>query len=215
MDGSYSRSVFINCPFDSHYRNLFEAIVFAVFDCGFEPRCALDLGDGGQVRIEKIFGLIAECQFGIHDISKTELDEISGLPRFNMPLELGIFLGAKQFGSKEQKSKVCLILDRERYRYQQFISDISGQDPQAHGDDPRAAISLVRNWLRHSTPEVSMPGGEAMADRYQVFRTELPDLCQVNRLVESQLTSLDYAWLISSWQKADEIRRELHSPAVP
>ena len=32
----------------------------------------------------------------------------------------------------------CLIVDRERYRYQQFISDISGQDVEAHdGQEPR------------------------------------------------------------------------------
>ena len=214
--GSFNpKSVFINCPFDSQYKTLFEAIVFAVFDCGLEPRCALDLADGGQVRIDKIFNLIADCQFGIHDISKTELDEVNGLPRFNMPLELGIFLGAKRFGAEAQQKKLCLILDRERYRYQKFISDISGQDIQAHGDDPRTAISLVRNWLRHLTPDVSMPGGEAMADRYQLFRAELPNLCQESKLVESQLTSLDYAWLISSWQRAEEVRREVQSPIAP
>ena len=48
-----------------------------------------------------------------------------------MPLELGIFLGAKRFGRAEQKGKVCLILDTERYRYQQFMSDIAGQDISA------------------------------------------------------------------------------------
>ena len=49
--------------------------------------------------------MIADCRYGIHDISRTELDRDSGLPRFNMPLELGIFLGAKRFGAEEQKRK--------------------------------------------------------------------------------------------------------------
>lgn len=61
-----------------------------------------------------------------------------------MPLELGIFLGAKQFGSSKQKRKKALILDREKYRYQGFCSDIGGQDVRAHGDDPEEAIRLVR-----------------------------------------------------------------------
>lgn len=38
----YNDNVFINCPFDSAYKPLFDAIVFAVHDCGFVARCALE-----------------------------------------------------------------------------------------------------------------------------------------------------------------------------
>jgi hypothetical protein len=38
MDRSYENSVFINCPFDRAYRPLFEAVVFAAYDCGFYSR---------------------------------------------------------------------------------------------------------------------------------------------------------------------------------
>ena len=37
----FEASVFVNCPFDDAYKPMFEAIVFAVFDCGYRPRCAL------------------------------------------------------------------------------------------------------------------------------------------------------------------------------
>ena len=111
-------------------------MVFAVHDCGFIARCALEEEDASQVRIDKIYSIIADCRYGIHDISRIELDDASGFPRFNMPLELGIFLGAKKFGVEEQKKKKCLVLDREPYRYQQFISDIAGQDIQAHNNTP-------------------------------------------------------------------------------
>jgi hypothetical protein len=90
---AYEYSVFINCPFDGQYRSLFEAIVFTVQDCGCIARCALEVSDASQVRIEKIFKMISQCKFGIHDISLTELDPSHHLPRFNMPLELGMFLG--------------------------------------------------------------------------------------------------------------------------
>ncbi len=83
---SYHESVFINCPFDGGYKRLFEATVFTVFYSGYIPRCALEIYNSGQVRTEKIFKLIENCQFGIHDISRTELDVESKLPRFNMPL---------------------------------------------------------------------------------------------------------------------------------
>jgi len=191
--------VFINCPFDVHYKDLFEAIIFVVLDCGFTPRCALEIDDGSQIRIEKIFNIISECRFGIHDISKTELEATNNLPRFNMPLELGMFLGAKRYGAGEQTKKVCLILDREKYRYQKFISDIAGQDIRCHEDDPSTAITVVRNWLRNASPLVTMTGGEEIASRYGAFRKELPSLCMNLRLSANELTFIDYIWLVKGW----------------
>ena len=90
----YQNSVFINCPFDGEYLPVFRAIVFTVSVCGLVPRCTLEHDDASQVRLEKIYRLIGSSAFGIHDISRTELDEENQLPRFNMPLELGFFLGA-------------------------------------------------------------------------------------------------------------------------
>lgn len=90
----YAANVFINCPFDAAYKSLFEAITFAILACGNRPRCTLEIDDGSEVRIDKVFRIIAECQYGVHDISRTEVTAASGLPRFNMPLELGIFLAA-------------------------------------------------------------------------------------------------------------------------
>ena len=57
----YNDNVFINCPFDSAYKPLFDAIVFAVHDCGFVARCALEEGDASQVRIDKIYNIIENC----------------------------------------------------------------------------------------------------------------------------------------------------------
>ncbi len=98
-------AVFLNVPFDTAYRPLFEAMVFAVLDCGFQPRCALETTDAGQVRVQKIAAIIRECALGIHDISRTGLDKESRLPRFNVPFELGLFLGAKWFGNQIQRRK--------------------------------------------------------------------------------------------------------------
>jgi len=167
---SYERQVFINCPFDAGFQPIREAMTFTVFDCGFRPRTAMEVDDGSQVRIDKIFDIIRDCKFGIHDISRTETDSQTGLPRFNMPLELGIFLGAKRYGQDRQKKKMCLILDREQHRYQAFISDIAGQDLRSHQGQPQQAIGIVRDWLRSVRPQVSIPGGEAVAKRYESFR---------------------------------------------
>lgn len=130
-----SRAVFINVPFDRRYRKRFDALVFGVHHCGLIARCAREVDDGAQVRVDKLYTLVRDCRFGIHDLSRTTLDGRYRLPRFNMPLELGIFLGARRYGGRSQSRKVCLILDRDPYRYQVFCSDIAGQDIRAHHND--------------------------------------------------------------------------------
>ena len=108
---NYSDQVFINCPFDKSYLNMFRACVFAVLDAGFIPRCSLEVGNGTQFRLNAIVGLINECQYGVHDLSIVQLDSASKLPRFNMPFEFGLFYSAKHFGISKQKRKQCLIFE--------------------------------------------------------------------------------------------------------
>jgi hypothetical protein len=199
----YDTDVFVNCPIDTGYRPLFEAIVFTIHDCGFAARSALEVTDTSQVRIEKISRIVAECRFGVHDISRTEPDRLTALQRFNMPLELGLFLGAKRFGTGKQKLKNCLVLDIDRYRYQQFISDISGQDIAAHAGVTSTAIRVVRDWLSDARMSARrIPGGAAMLRRYEHFRGELPDLAANQGLVAEELTFSEYRLLTEEWLTA-------------
>lgn len=208
----YDLSVFVNCPFDDDYKPIFEALVFAVHDCGFVARCALEVTDTAQVRIDRLFDLIEACRYGLHDISRTELDDKNHLPRFNMPLELGMFLGARRFGAEHQRHKACLVLDHESYRYQKFCSDIAGQDVKAYGVDrhgdtilaenwPLEAIRIVRNWLRsvETTPDVRIPSGGKIADRYVAFLDDLPAYCEAANLDLDDLTYSDYTALVVEW----------------
>ena len=197
----YNDNVFINCPFDPAYKPLFDAMVFAVHDCGFIPRCALEEDDASQVRIDKIYNIISDCRYGIHDISRIELDEPSGFPRFNMPLELGVFLGAKKFGSEAQKGKKCLILDKEPYRYQQFISDIAGQDIQAHNNTLEEIVKVVRNWLRTASRHRTIPSGDIIWERYQNFIQDLPKTAETHRLTVEEMIFNDYTLVIEEWLK--------------
>ena len=198
---SYSRSVFINCPFDEDYRQTFNAIIFTILNCGYSPRCAMEIEDAGETRISKIFNIISECKFGIHDISRTELDQANQLPRFNMPLELGMYFGAKRYGDKKQKQKTCLILDREQYRYQIFISDISGQDIHCHNNDPVEVIPIVRGWLRNQSGRTTIIGGVEIQNRYELFIDNLPDLCAALQLTVDELIFNDYTTIIEAWLK--------------
>lgn len=200
---SHDRDVFINCPFDRKYRPLMRALLFAVHDCGFRVRSALEVEDSGEVRVQKILRIIGESPFGIHDISRVQPELSSNLPRFNMPLELGLFLGAKAFGSPDQQTKRCIILDEEPYRYQKYCSDIAGQDIRAHGAKPNIAIEIVRNWL--STTEAArgivIPSGTVIAKRHRMFRVALPTWCEKLQLNPRRLTFGDDVTLIVAWLK--------------
>ncbi|MDQ2860906.1 MAG: hypothetical protein M3T55_09310 [Pseudomonadota bacterium] len=200
------RAVFINCPFSEDYQAHFRAIVFTVLRSGFTPRCAREADDAGEVRYDKICRIVAECGYGIHDISKTEPDSHSGLPRFNMPLELGLFLGAKRFGSRKQKSKKALILDTEAYRYRRFISDIAGQDVHAHGGDMDRLIETIATWLRDQVRDPDVPGGRAIAGEYRTFTADLPRICAEKRLHADEITFKDVSVLASNWIVAISVR---------
>lgn len=184
------------------YSRLFNCVVFTTIYCGFRARCALEIDDGSQIRVEKIFKIIEECRFGIHDLSRTELDRASRLPRFNMPLELGMFLGAKRYGGSLQRRKQCLILDRDLYRYQKFISDIAGQDIRSHESNIEKSISITRDWLR-SCAARSMPGGAAIHKKYRKFVLQLPAICKDLRLKSDEMTFNDYTNIVVEWLRAD------------
>ncbi len=194
-----NRQVFINCPFSVDFQEKFHAVVFSVIRSGFQPRCALETDDGAENRLQKICDLIAQCRLAIHDISLTELDEGSRLPRFNMPLELGLFLGAKRFGSAEQKQKRCIILDREPYRYQKFMSDISGQDIHSYGGTADGLVAAIATWLRDEARDPDVPGGKAISREFAEFQRNLPDICTQIELDRAELTFKDYRDLAAAW----------------
>ena len=178
-----------------------DALTFAVFACHLRPRCTLELNNGAMTRIDKIVELIRDCRWGIHDISRTELSDEHGLPRFNMPLELGLFLGAHRFGSAEQREKTCLILDSDRFRYQRFISDIAGQDVTSHAGRPDRAIAAVRNWLSDElgTQASKLADGPTIAARFVAFQAALPDLCVELGRNPATLTYRDFCTTVTDW----------------
>ena len=198
---NYTDNVFVNCPFDAPYHQMFEAMIFTIHDCGFIARCAREENDSGNVRMLKIMKIIDECKYGIHDISKADLDAGSGLARFNMPLELGVFMGAKNYaGSRHyNKDKRILILDTEQFRYQQFISDLSGQDISAHQMLVPNLVTQVRDFLFSNASRISIAGGAYIYGRFQNFLTDLPNLCHTLHWDRNTLTFKEYLACVVAW----------------
>jgi hypothetical protein len=198
---STAKDVFINCPFDADYAPIFQALIFGVLACGFRPRSARELDDGGQARIEKLYGIIEDCRYGVHDLSRTELDPVNHLPRFNMPLELGIFLGAKRFGAEAHSAKRCLILDVEPWRYQRFISDLAGMDIAAHGGDLFVVLECLRDWLANVSRKRVL-GSVKLVNLYRQFLTEKPVIGAGLGHDPQRIPYVDFERIVTQWVAA-------------
>lgn len=159
------------------------------------------MADASQTRIDKLYGIIEQSRFGIHDLSRTELDPVNKLPRFNMPLELGIFLGAKRFGDDNDRLKRCLVLDVEPYCFQKFVSDLAGMDVTSHGGDPRKMVGCVRDWLVTVSRRRSIPSTTAILSNYDKFNAALPSLTIDNGLDLDDLAYPDFERLVLAWVK--------------
>ncbi|MDB5274999.1 MAG: hypothetical protein JWO58_3366 [Chitinophagaceae bacterium] len=162
---SFERSVFINCPFDPKYVELLRPILFCVLDLGFEPRIALERFDSAETRIEKIVELILACRYAIHDLSRLKSTRRNEISRLNMPFELGIDYGCRRFKGSPWDDKRILILERENFRYQAALSDLSGSDIASHKDDAATASKVVRNWLAQDLGSTT-PGPTAIWSRF-------------------------------------------------
>ncbi|MFY7998022.1 MAG: hypothetical protein ACOVSW_05420 [Candidatus Kapaibacteriota bacterium] len=193
---NYQYNVFINCPFDAEYKPLFDSMIFTIIACGFIPRCAREQDDSGDIRIKKIVKIIEECKFGIHDLSRfTGSQE---LPRFNMPLELGIFMGCHEFGASPHNVKNYLILDSKDFRYQAFISDLGGQDIKSHGDTSEGVIRCIREWLG-SKRKHELPHASFLQNDYNSFQEALPELCETKKWTPAELSFNEFTLLATTW----------------
>jgi len=117
------------------------------------------------------------------DLSAVALDAATG--RFNMPLELGLFLGCRRFGHPNQSKKRTLILDTDRYRYRNFISDIGGPGhPGSRAQTRSAPIREVRDWKRLASDHCYPAGSKSSCRIYAPPLHWEPDRLTFPRSVE-------------------------------
>lgn len=197
MKGTYEESVFINCSFDSDFNPLLNSIVFTLLSCGFVPRSAMEEDDSSDSRLDKIIRLIKSCKYGVHDISRTQSDKITNLPRFNMPFELGIFWGLKKGGNKVQKKKVALIFECEKYAYQKYLSDINGVDIKAHNNSVEAVIKHIRNWFcTNAENKIIPPASKIIQNYYEFSIKRLPLILEAAHFKPNEVMFNDYCRFI-------------------
>ena len=93
------------------------------------------------------------------------------------------------------------------------MSDIAGQDIQAHKNNPRIAIDKVRSWLNARSGRTTIPGGKAIWDHYVLFQKELTSILKREGITRTELETPEYypdyvtfliAWLREREAKATE-----------
>lgn len=207
-DYSFENSVFINCPFEPCYGDLFKAVFFTVIFCGFNPVCALDENDGG-LRIDKLKEKIEGCQYGIHDLSLIELDEDSQLPRFNMPFELGLDYGCKTYGELKLKKKNFLIFESSLHKLPVYLSDLAGCDPRCHNRHTGMEIREIRKWLNSSVAQIGefrLPGENSIKEAFDGFLIKFPSICTRMKVEVDSISHSDLLHAMKNW--IDEYRHK-------
>ena len=147
-------NVFINCPFDNDCFPLLKPLLFTIIYIDYTPKIS-EISDSGEIRLNKVKNLMAISKYSIYDLSRMEPLKRGNYPRFNMPFECGIDFGLKMSNKKKFAKKKFLILEKEQYRYQRVLSDISGNDVKAHNNDRVKVVKAVRDWFKITNPKIS------------------------------------------------------------
>ena len=174
---SYEKSVFINCPYDPGFVDLFHSIVFTVVAHGFIPRSAKESEASADPRIERISEALFESKYSIHDLSRFTGEGVDNFARFNMPLELGIAIALRHAGRRTGRVHNWQVLVAGGYAYQRFASDLAGFDPSMHDMTVASMVRVVSSWLRRQ-PDVATPAPSARAvlAAYEEFRLQIEHL---------------------------------------
>lgn len=160
------QSVFLNIPYDRRFEDLYLAYIVGLTQLGLKINATLAVPNQG--RLGTIIGLIEESDCSIHDLSRIELS--SGIPRFNMPLELGLAL--YRWHTTNGRHKV-FVFERKAYRTQRSTSDINGLDPQIHNGTPKGVLVGLRNIFHQPGTTTSVP---EMLASFRTLKRKLPEL---------------------------------------
>lgn len=95
--------------------------------------------------------------------------------------------------------KTALILTTGPYDYQKYISDLAGQDPLDHGNDPSRAIKQVRDWLRTESGKSDIAAARNIVESYDEFRLKLPSIAGELGHDPDDLLFADFCDMIDKW----------------
>ena len=159
------QSVFLNIPYDAQFEELYLAYIVGLTQLGLKINATLAVPN--QDRLKRIVGLIEKSDVSIHDLSRIESS--SGIPRFNMPLELGLALFRSHITRGRHR---VFVFEKKAYRVQRSTSDVNGIDPQIHKGRPKGVMAGLRN-IFYQSDGTTVP---EMLSSYRAVKRKLPEL---------------------------------------
>src|SRR5206468_9628262 len=109
MPGRRAGNVFLNVSFAASHEYLYVALISGLAALHLTPRCVLEIPPQ-QSRLQRLFDLIRDCAYSLHDLSYIKLSTGRGdrVPRFNMAFELGIAVAVAlaQKGPKQHQFRM-------------------------------------------------------------------------------------------------------------
>ena len=162
--------VFLNIPYDDKFQNLCLAYICGISALGFVPRATLEI-PGGSRRLDRIFRLIRNCPFSVHDLSRVEPDKKRpATPRFNMPFELGLCVAWERIGKKRH---TWFVYERKERRLAKSLSDLTGTDPYIPGG---TTAGIFRELCSAFVRPGRQPSIQHMNRIYRVVGKSLPEV---------------------------------------
>jgi hypothetical protein len=209
MPNSFSRNVFLNCPFDKDFLPYLKVLIFTIYRLGYNPRIASERSDSGESRLDKIKELIESSRFSIHDLSRFKSTTPNEFYRLNMPFEIGLDFGCRAYHKNSKyRTKRTLILESEKHSSKIALSDLSGVDPKCYDSDPQELVSQVRTWFSE-LGETALPSGSTIWDDYNIFQADLYESKSMqgfNKREIDLLPLLEFVKCIENWIQSRHIK---------
>ena len=136
------KGVFLNVPYDEEFSSLYIAYIVGLCQLDLVPHLASEI-PGGDRRLDRIFKLIQSCRYSIHDLSRVEVSVApTAVPRFNMPLELGMPITWQKLHPTRHD---WFVWESDPYRIQRSASDLNGTDACIHNGTPEGVLRELLN----------------------------------------------------------------------
>ena len=165
-----ANACFLNIPYDNKFENLYLAYLVGLTAHGLAPRATLGVPRDAR-RLERIFGLIQNCRYSVHDLSRIEPDRASPrAPRFNMPFELGLAVAWANLNPHRHSWVGC---DAVQHRPVKSISDLNGTDFHIHHGTVHGVLNALCNAFVSRTEHPTVP---VMLRVYRLLRRDVSDL---------------------------------------
>ena len=107
-------------------------------------------------------------------------------------------------GIRYLNKKKFLVLGTKPNEYKRALSDLGGVDAKSHGNNPKNAVLVVRNWFVDTVHLKQAPSGSAIWEQFVQFRLDFHDQRKKEGFSKRDLNTMpvrEYIASIRHWLK--------------